>query len=86
MQDANVALKIFSANLIEKEKLAFPVRIELLDLGLSPIFETIATGKDEDGNYLFSGDRFIARSSARPTAFRVRFTAGDESFARTIPA
>ncbi len=81
-----VVLKIFSANIIENEKLAFPVKIELLDPGLNPLFETIATGKDEDGNYLFSDDRYIAGTVAQPTPSSVRFTAGDKSFVKDFLA
>ena len=90
MHDANVALKIFSANIIEDEMLGFPVKVELLDLGLNPLFETTATGKDEDRNYVFSDDRYIAqsaagRTSAEPTGFKVRFTAGDKSLVKDFP-
>jgi hypothetical protein len=86
MEIPSVMLKIFSADIIENEGLAFPVKVELLDAGLNPIFETIATGKDEDLNYLFSHDRFIAGTVAQPTSFSARFTAADKSFVREFPA
>ena len=86
MQIPDVLLKIFSADTIENEGLAFPVKVELLDVGSNPIFETIATGKDEDRNYLFSHDRFIAETVAGPTAFTVRFTAAGKSFVKDFPA
>jgi len=86
MQIPDVLLKIFSADTIENEGLAFPVKVELLDVGSNPIFETIATGKDEDRNYLFSHDRFITETVAGPTAFTVRFTAAGKSFVKDFPA
>jgi len=86
MQIPDVLLKIFSADTIENEGLAFPVKVELLDVGVNPIFETIATGKDEDRNYLFSHDRLVAGTSAWPTPFSVRFTAADKSFVKNFPA
>ena len=86
MEIPSVMLKIFSADIIENEKLAFPVKVELLDHDLSPIFETIATGKDDDRNYLFSHDRLIAGISVQPSAFSVRFTAAGKSFVKDFPA
>ena len=86
MQIPDVLLKIFSADTIENERLEFPVKVELLDGGSNPIFETIATGKDEDRNYLFSDDRLIAEIVAQPTSFTVRFTAAGKSLVKDFPA
>jgi len=86
MEIPTVMLKLFSADIIENERLAFPVKVELLDAGLNPIFETIATGKDEDRNYLFSHDRLIAETVAQAAAFSVRFTAAGKSFVKDFPA
>jgi hypothetical protein len=86
MEIPSVMLKLFSADIIENEELAFPVKVELLDVGLNPIFETIATGKDEDRNYLFSHDRFVAGTVAQPAAFVVRFTAAGKSLVKDFPA
>jgi len=86
MEIPTVMLKLFSADIIENEKLAFPVTVELLDAGLNPIFETIATGKDEDRNYLFSHDRLIAGISAQAAPFSVRFTAAGKSLVKDFPA
>jgi len=86
MEIPTVMLKLFSADIIENEGLAFPVKVELLDVGLNPVFETIATGKDEDRNYLFSHDRFIAETAAQPAPFSMRFTAAGKSFVKDFPA
>ena len=86
MELPTVMLKLFSADIIENEELPFPVRVELLDAGLNPIFETIATGKDEDRNYLFAHDRLIGEAFAQPTLFKIRFTAADKSLLREFPA
>ena len=85
MEIPTVMLKLFSADIIENEQLAFPVKVELLDAGLNPIFETVATGKDEDRNYLFAHDRFVSGTSAQTTPFRIRFTASGKSLVKDFP-
>lgn len=86
MELPTVMLKLLSADIIENEGLAFPVKVELLDASLNPIFETIATGKDEDRNYLFSHDRLVTGTVAEPTHFSVRFTASGKSLVKDFPS
>jgi hypothetical protein len=74
MENPVLALKNFSAHIIEKEKLTPPVQIELMDLGMNPLYEMEAR-KDGEGTCMFSKERPIQGTVWRPSPYRVRFTA-----------
>lgn len=73
MPDALLLFASLSATLIERERLTFPVRVELLDGGTNPIFQMTATAKNDEGVYQWT---FPASSVlAVPTgSYSVRFT------------
>ncbi len=86
MENPIVALKKFSASVIAVQRLTPPVKVELLDLGLNPIYE-MEVSKIEDGLCLFSNERPIHGTTWRPAPYRVRFTAaGQQPFVMDFPA
>jgi hypothetical protein len=80
MQDLINALKRFSAREVEAGKLPLPVKIVLLDGGKNPFYEMELSGKDTNGTNLFSNERLVPGTFARPKPYSVRFTAGEKSF------
>jgi hypothetical protein len=84
-------LKIFSRDTIEKEKLTLPVKVELMDLGMNPLYVMEVfegderTGmnplymmeacESEERTYVFSKGVFMEGTVWRPKPYKVRFTA-----------
>lgn len=70
-------LKQFATSVIETKKLALPVKVELMDFGLNPIYEIEVTDKDAAGTWQFSKERQIAGTLSHPKPYSVRFTTPD---------
>lgn len=83
----DVAVKQFAVGVIEVQKLPLPVKVELLDLGLSPMYEMVVTGKSPESLWQFSGERLVPGTLAKPTPWSVQFTpAGQKAFVLDFPA
>lgn len=85
MENPILALKRFGAGVIAVQKLTPPIKVELLDAGMSPIFEMEAS-KVEQGLVLFSKERAAGATLAQPHPWSVRFTAeGEQPFVMDFP-
>ena len=87
MEQANLVLilKQFSTEIITHEMLSTPIRIELLDIGLTPFYEMVAY-KNALGICLFPLERSVSPSLGASGPFTVRFTYdNEETFLRNLP-
>jgi hypothetical protein len=81
-------VKQFCAGVIESEKLTLPVRIEVMDTGMTTFYEMTAVSKDDEGTYLFSKERIVGEGGAQRSPWRVRYIgagAGEQPFVKTCP-
>ena len=73
--------KLFCRDVIESGNHPLPVKVEMLNIGMTPFFET-EIQKDYENNYRFSKEL----AGNFPVPFTVRFTPeGKQSFLRDLP-
>jgi hypothetical protein len=81
-------IKQSCAGVIESEKLTLPVRVEVMDTGMTTFYEMTATSKDDEGSYLFSKEHFVGEGGARRSPWRVRYIgagAGEQPVVKDCP-
>jgi len=77
-------VKKFSANVLANERPTTPVKVQILDVGMTPVYEMEATLNDSEA-WIFS-DRPIAATIWKPGPYTVRFTPqGRAPFDRPLP-
>jgi hypothetical protein len=87
MERVNLVLNVkqFSAEIITHEQLSTPIKVELLDIGMTPFYEMVAY-KNDQGICLFPIERSLSPSLGASGPFTVRFThANEEPFLRNLP-
>jgi hypothetical protein len=85
--DPVLRLRTFTAETINKEKwFRAPVKVELMDIGFSPVYEMEARKDDETSTCEFPKENATWRGAAPPTGpLRVQFTYEGRKFLRDLP-